>query len=59
MKSLTLSTCLALCAMVPAVAAEQPALTVEMLDVAVGDDWTGQLTYLNYQAPFELSLIHI
>lgn len=53
MKTLALSTCLALSVTVPALAAEHPALTPEMLDVAVGDDWTGQLTYLNYQQPFE------
>ena len=48
MKSLTLSTCLALFATVQAVAAEQPALTPAMLEVAIGEDWTGELEYLNY-----------
>ena len=53
MKSLTLSTCLALFTAVEAVAAEPPALTPAMLEVAIGEDWTGELTYLNYQEPFE------
>jgi len=53
MKPLMLSICLASFTTVPAVADEPPALTAEMLEVALGEDWTGELTYLNYQEPFE------
>ena len=33
--------------------AETPALALADLEPVIGDDWTGELTYLNYQAPFE------
>ena len=38
--------------MAPAFATEPPALDVADLEVVVGADWTGSLTYLNYQEPF-------
>ncbi|MEO0450693.1 MAG: hypothetical protein AAFZ74_10300 [Pseudomonadota bacterium] len=35
-----------------AVAAETPPLEASDLEIAIGADWTGSLTYLNYQDPF-------
>ncbi|MEO1554690.1 MAG: hypothetical protein AAFR82_12240 [Pseudomonadota bacterium] len=35
----------------PSLAGETPALTPEVFDVIVGDDWSGALTYLNYGEP--------
>ncbi|MEL7040163.1 MAG: hypothetical protein AAGL90_01490 [Pseudomonadota bacterium] len=32
--------------------ADVPKLTRGDLEAVIGDEWTGQLTYLNYQAPF-------
>ena len=34
-------------------AADVPALALSDLEPVIGEDWTGQLTYLNYQAPFD------
>ncbi|MEL7108534.1 MAG: hypothetical protein AAGJ68_04910 [Pseudomonadota bacterium] len=38
---------------VAAHASEVPAVTIDMFESLAGDDWSGSLTYLNYQAPFE------
>ena len=37
---------------IPALASEPTALEVADLEVVVGAEWTGSLTYLNYQEPF-------
>lgn len=52
MKSLSFSLFASAVIAVPAFAAEAPPLEAADLEVVVGSDWTGSLTYLNYQEPF-------
>lgn len=53
MKSLALSLLISSFIALPVSAESVPALTSENLEIVTGDDWSGSLTYLNYQEPFE------
>lgn len=53
MKSLALSLLISSIIALPASAENVPALTPENLETVIGADWSGSLTYLNYQEPFE------
>jgi len=52
MRKLTISVLLGAALALPALASEPAALEVPDLEIVVGADWTGSLTYLNYQEPF-------
>ncbi|MEM9054001.1 MAG: hypothetical protein AAGB16_01635 [Pseudomonadota bacterium] len=51
MKPLALSLFIAPLLALPGFAGEVPPLAQEDLDILIGDDWTGSLTYLNYGEP--------
>ena len=53
MKSVLVSACLLPLTVLTAQADEVPPLTLDIFEPIAGDDWTGSLTYLNYQEPFE------
>lgn len=53
MKSLVISLLLSSFIASSSAAENVPAVTPESLEVVIGDDWTGSLTYLNYQEPFD------
>lgn len=53
MKTISFCAFLTSSLVLPAIAGEPHELTADMLTVIEGDDWTGSLTYLNYQEPFE------
>lgn len=52
MKSLRAALLFSVLITAPALASEAPPLKPGDLDIVVGTDWTGSLTYLNYQEPF-------
>ena len=52
MKSLSVSLVVSAMILAPAFAAETPPLDATDLEIVVGTDWKGSLTYLNYQEPF-------
>lgn len=52
MRKMTVSGLLGVALILPALASEPDALEVADLEIVVGTEWTGSLTYLNYQEPF-------